>query len=131
MNPVRKPVKAVKRKVRDLLFYRQTVRRVTCTLRHETYEKLIKRSSGRKPAVFVRDAALAYLEQRYLVPADIERRLVTVTALIRNIAGNLNQIAAKTNTLQRVLLWDLKKARERVLELEDVIRRFVRYPEQG
>lgn len=131
MNPVQRPIKAVKRKVRDLLYYRQAVRRVTCTLRPEAYEKLVKRSAGSKPAVVVREAALAYLEQRYLVPADIERQLVTVTALIRNIAGNLNQIAARTNTLQRVLSWDLKKARERVLDLEEVIRRFVRYPERG
>ena len=131
MNSVQKPLKATKRKIRDLLYYRQAVRRVTCTLRHETYQRLIKRSAGRKAAVFVREAALAYLERRYLVPPDVEKRLVTITAMIRNIAGNINQIAAKTNTLQRALLGDLKEARKRVLELEDVIRQFVRYPEKG
>lgn len=86
------------------------------------------RLAGKPPTAFLREAALAYLERRYLVPARIEDRLQELVFLFRNIAGNLNQLAAKANALKRATVFDLLFARRLVLRLEEAVKDFLRRP---
>lgn len=92
------------------------------------------REAGLKPAVFVRQATLAYMEQRYLVPKDQAESLTTLIAVLRNIGNSLNQVARFAATLQKKRTWfgqkpfDWKEAEAKVRELEGRVEDFIRRP---
>jgi len=94
--------------------------RVTCNLYPEQYFRLTDAATRMhsKIAPFMRDAALAYIERRTLLPASLDQRLQTVTQEIRRVGTNLNQIAARANTYQRVTHDDLRTAGNLVVSLE-------------
>ena len=98
--------------------------RVNCRLSPEEQKKLgaRARSSGLKPATLLRLAAFAYLEQRFLLPPHLEDLLTRLLQESRRIGTNLNQLAAKANTLHRATGGDLRAARKLVGAFEDRLR---------
>lgn len=110
--------------------YSGKVRRVNCTLMPEQYAQLAlaAQCSGRAPAQYLRDAAFAYLEGRYLVPLDMEERLAELSVLLRGIGNNLNQIARRANAVGKTTVFDLLKARREMQRLESTLENFVRHP---
>lgn len=134
ISAVRARRQAIRRKLHVLLTapprHGRDRLRLNCTLPRTLYERIHRhaRRAGRPPTSFLREAALAYLERRYLVPANLEQRLLDLTAVLRNVAGNINQLAAKANTLKRVTVFDLLSARRLVLFLEKSVKSFVRQP---
>ena len=98
--------------------------RVTCNLYPDQHHRLSSAAHDlrRRLAPFLRDAALAYIEKRYLLPGGIEMQLETIQQEIRRIGTNINQIAARANSLQRITHGDLRKAGKLVELLENQMR---------
>lgn len=98
--------------------------RVNCRLSPEEQQKLaaFARKMRVKPSTLLRIAAFAYLEQRFLLPPQLEDLLLRLLQESRRIGTNLNQLAAKANSLQRATGGDLRSARKLVNALEDRVR---------
>lgn len=110
--------------------YRKESKYFTCKLSQEEFKKIIQHAdkTGFKPASFFKKSALAYLEQKFLVPQDTKIELQTLTFLIRNISNNLNQIAKHANQAQQLSFSHFFKAQQNVFELENLIKDFVKNP---
>lgn len=94
--------------------------RVTCNLHPHQYDILrgtAQRFSARL-APFLRDAAIAYCQQRMMLPEALQKRLTGMVQEIRRVGTNLNQIAARANSYQRVSHQDLRNAGKLVQLLE-------------
>ncbi len=94
--------------------------RVTCNLypvQYYTLERAAERAKTRL-APFVRDAALAYIDQKIVLPADFEKNLLSIHQEIQQLGASLSQIAQRANTLQRVTHGDLKHAGQLVQVLD-------------
>jgi len=106
------------------LWFSMREQRVNCRLSPEEQQKLgaFARDAGVKPSTLLRLTAFAYLEQRFLLPPHLEDLLLRLRQESRRIGTNLNQLAAKANTLQRTTGGDLRSARKLVHALEDRLR---------
>ena len=69
-------------------------------------------------APFIRESALAYLDKRSLLPPPLQKSLNGIVQEVRRVGTNLNQIAKRANTYQRVTHDDLRKAGKLVILLE-------------
>lgn len=120
----------VRRKVNACLYYRAAVKRINNTLTKAEYAIIKKRAERlhMKPTTCLKALALAYSEQRYLVPANVETKLEAVVALLRNVANNINQVARQANQMRRSDFQDYLVLKEEVLTLEDKIKRAIRNP---
>jgi hypothetical protein len=98
--------------------------RVACNLHTDQYHRLRAAADAHRAALapFLRDAAIAYLDQRFRVPEGLQDVLTANLQEVRRIGTNLNQIAAKANTQQRVTRGDLRQAKRAAALLEDRIR---------
>ena len=94
--------------------------RITCNLHPHQYYPLVRaaRLQNMPVAQFVRDAALAYIQRRVVLPPQLDERLANIRQEIRRVGTNLNQIAARTNTLQRITHSDLRHAGKLATQLE-------------
>lgn len=94
--------------------------RVTCNLYPDQFFQLSHAANQFHSRVspFLRDAALAYLDRKALLPASLESRLQGMVQEIRRVGTNLNQIAARANTYQRLTHDDLRKSAQLVVMLE-------------
>lgn len=116
--------------------YDQKRRRILLTLTpaQDREIKAAARAMSVKPAVFVRQATFAYMEQRYLVPRDQAESLTSLIAVLRNIGNSLNQVARFAATLQKKWTWfgkkpfDWKEAEGKVRELEQRVEEFIKHP---
>lgn len=116
--------------------YDQKRRRIMLTLTpaQEREIRRAAREAGLKPAAFVREAALAYMDQRFLVPQDQAQRLTSLIAVLRNIGNSLNQVARFAATVQKKRGWfgkkpfDWQEAEAKVREMERRVEEFVQNP---
>ncbi len=94
--------------------------RITCSLYPEQFFRLTDAAAKMhtRVAPFVREAALAYVDRRTLLPSTLEEGLKAVTREVRRVGTNLNQIAQRANTFQRVTHDDLRVAGALVVTLE-------------
>lgn len=53
---------------------------------------------GLRLGPYLREAALAYSEQRFLLPQNLSERLVDLERAVVKVGSNVNAIAAKTNS---------------------------------
>ncbi len=110
--------------------YRKTSRRIESTFPEDQYRRLLQaaKESGRRPSVFLREAAMAYLEKRYLVPEDVTTALHNLTLQLRSAGNNLNQMARYANTNKEASHALLRDARRCLQEMEDRIALFIKNP---
>ena len=94
--------------------------RVTCNLYPDQYFQLshTARQFNSRVAPFLRDAALAYIAKRSMIPAALDKHLRGIVQEVRRVGTNLNQIAVRANTYQRVTHDDLRQAGQLVISLE-------------
>lgn len=106
----------------------QGVRRVSATLAPDEYQRLMDsaRAQGERATTHLKRCALAYLDNRYLVPPDIETRLDALLAVMRGIGNNLNQLARHSNEMRYFL--DTEEVRLQIRRLDEEVRRFVSEP---
>jgi len=84
--------------------------------------------AGYSPTAFARMAVLAYLEQRFLVPANLENALWEASREVRKIGNLLNQIARHANRSQRLPFLDLVQTRSLVRQMQARLEEIVRFP---
>lgn len=94
--------------------------RITCNLYPDQYFQ-ISHSANKlqcRIAPFLRDAALAYLDRKALLPASLETRLQSMVQEIRRIGTSFHQIVDRSSTYQRLTHDDLRKGAQLVLMME-------------
>jgi hypothetical protein len=130
LDPPAKLRQRVRRKVNACLYYRAATKRINCTLTNAQYAAVKARADRlkMKPTVCFKALALAYSEQRYLVPNSVEAKLEAVIFLLRNVANNVNQVARRANQTRQASFQDYLVLKEIVLSLEDRIKRAARTP---
>lgn len=96
----------------------------------EEYEELSRCAirAGFKATAYFKKASFAYINNEYVVPVNIEKKLGEIIWLLRNIGNNLNQLSARANTLKKTTVFDLLKAKKNLHDLEVTIKNFVRNP---
>ena len=109
----RKKIQRYKRKVYMRKQYRPNKKFVHCGFDLPQYRTLegYAKQAGLSPTTFLREAYLAYIQRKNLLPKGALDQLPRLLALIRNIANNLNQIARHTNKVKNATVFNLVKAR--------------------
>ncbi len=130
ITPAAKLRKAIRRKIDRALYPERRKVAVNCSLTREENARLERRARrlGMRKTTCLKELALAYSEARYIVPANVEAKLEAVVALLRNVASNVNQLAARANRNRQTNYADYLKLKEIVLTLEDRIKNAVRHP---
>lgn len=111
---------------------RSGMRRVSVTLTPAEYARLGDSATkhGERVTSHLKTQALAALDRRYLVPADLAERLDSLLSVMRGIGNNLNQLARHSNEMRYFL--DTEDVRLKLRRLEDAVRDFVEKPaEEG
>lgn len=112
--------------------YKKQRKRVDCILTNDEYKQLSKqaRKHWLKVTSFLRESAFAYIDQKYLIPDDIQEKLEQNMFLLRNIANNINQIAKHTNTTHKLSILNAYKMKRLIHGLEDQIKKFITSPKK-
>lgn len=100
--------------------------RITCNLypvQYYTLERAAERAKMRL-APFVRDAALAYIDQKIVLPDGFQERIASIHQELRRSAAGLSQIAERAKTIQRITHDDLRYAGEFVRMLDHQMTMF-------
>lgn len=71
---------------------------------------------------YARDAALAYSDQRFLVPPRLDELLSRLIQETRRVGNNVNQIAARVNVTRTVRNDELDQAKFTISHLEQTTR---------
>lgn len=82
------------------------------------------KDAGYKPTPFCREAALAYLDRRIVLPKSFEKALATATLEIRKIGNSINQIAHHANIQRHASHRELDRANRLLEELQKTVERF-------
>lgn len=82
--------------------YAKAVRYVSIALPRAEYDRIARQaqSHGLKPAAYMRALILEGADQFTPVPPEIEAELKALRLLMRNIAGNVNQMAKYSNRIR-------------------------------
>lgn len=103
--------------------YRAKHRRVELNFTHREYKAFERVAKAEKLRVsqVVKNMAIAYEQQHYLIPAPLLEKLDTLHQQIRGIANNVNKMALQSHTLgvmvnDNELLGELKKLEDMVTE---------------
>lgn len=122
--------KGLRRKFRDRLNYKYRTKEVKCTLTIQEHTRVVQsaRSTGMKPATYLKRTAFAYMGREYVVPVNIEKAMLNLIYEISAIGNNLNQIARKANLFQKVTTFDLREAKRLTNELEKAVTTFITRP---
>lgn len=120
----------VRRRVNDTLYYRTHIETFSFTLSKITARRLrrVAAAKGMRLSPFIRASALAYLENRYLVPVQMERTLDGIHRAMLKIESDLAVIAKKARRGERPTTPDLSNAAQLVGYLWDGLNHFVRNP---
>lgn len=104
--------------------YAKRTRRVSVTLTESEYRELQARAKGEgvRPTTLIKNMALAYHQGQTINPEPIREELRELRFLIRNIAGNVNQMAHHSNTIGRMV--DENAFLDEIRKLEEVVQDF-------
>jgi hypothetical protein len=111
--------------------YRKAHKTLNVTLSQEQFETVIvprAAQAGLTVTEYLREAAFAYAEQRYLVPGGLEAALWAVSDQLAGLGNNLNQIARHTNLEHQATRQDLADARRCLERAEQLVESAVRSP---
>lgn len=130
VTPAAKLRKATRRKVNNALYPERRKVSLNCSLTRAEDAELQQRARRLKMSrtTCLKELAFAYSDGRYLVPPNVEAKLETVIALLRNVATNINQMAARANRNRQANYSDYLTLKKEVLTLEDRIKHAVRNP---
>ncbi len=99
-------------------------KRVNSSLTKSEYKELKKSAekAGMTATLFLKKACFAYMGNKYIVPSGTNRLLQEIIILLRKAGNNLNQIATKSNTFKKLSIFDAKKAKGVLNNLEEQIK---------
>ena len=101
--------------------YHERTHRVSVTLSNSEFLEFERRAKaeGVKVTTLVKNMALAYHQENVIFPEPIAHELQELRFLIRNIAGNVNQMAHYSNRIRHMV--DENRFLEHIKELEDAV----------
>lgn len=70
--------------------------------------------------------ALAHLDNEYLIPENMEKRMDELIAILRGVGNNLNQLARHSNEMKYFL--DTQEVRLQLKRMDESIREFITHP---
>lgn len=112
--------------------YYKNIHRLTITLHKNDFHILThharRHGKEKRLSAFLREAALSYTEQKYLVPENLDSLLREIVLKLRSMGNNLNQIALHANTFKKVTWLNLARLRDILSSVERLITEFVRNP---
>ena len=111
--------------------YRQANKSLNVTMPCERFTAILAPAAaevGLSPTEYLREAAFAYAERRYLVPRGLEDALWAVSDQLAALGNNLNQIARHANLRGRASHRDLADARRCLERAEQLVQAAVRTP---
>lgn len=111
--------------------YRQVNRSLNVTMPRERFTAILAPAAaeaGLTVTEYLREAAFAYAEQRYLVPSGLEAALWAVSDQLAALGNNLNQIARHANLEHQATRQDLADARRCLERAEQLVESAVRSP---
>ena len=106
--------------------YKSQAKRVNLTFskdEHHAFSRAAKKE-GMKVTPYIKQLALAGLQQQAHVPAELKNELNTLRFAIHNIANNVNQIAHYSNTVHSMTASDENNLLQYLKQLEDAVRRY-------
>lgn len=111
--------------------YRKANKSLNVTMAHERFARVIvpeAAKAGLSVTEYLREAAFAYAEQRYLVPQGLEAALWAVSDQLAGLGNNLNQIARHANLEHHASRQDVASARLCLERAEQLVEAAVRHP---
>lgn len=101
--------------------YQSRTHRVSVTLSESEYRELERRAKkeGVRVTTLLKNMAIAYHQGAVIMPESVTHELQELRFLIRNIAGNVNQMAHHSNTIQHMV--DENQFLEHIRKLEKVV----------
>lgn len=92
---------------------------------YKTFSKLAK-AEGISVSKLIKNMALAYQQESFLLPQSEIDKLNEFVYLIRNIANNINQMAHHSNSIKSVV--DSGRVFDHLKMIEDEVKNFVTKP---
>ena len=94
--------------------------RITCNLHPHQYYPIVQAAQKYKmpKALLLRDAALAYLQKKTVLPPGIDERLKSIQQEVENIDRFLKPIIAQADALKRLTPQDIRRAAKTVSHLD-------------
>ncbi len=116
--------KEYQRKYREK--YKTQAKRVNLTLSKEEYRDFVRaaKSEKKKTSTYIKELALAGLENQAYVPSELQDELKTLRFAIRNIANNVNQIAHYSNIVRSVSTENENNLLQHIKQLEEAIYQY-------
>lgn len=108
--------------------YPKRKKRLNLTFDHSDFKKVQTHAQemGITPTAFLQDSALAYIEKERIPTQEVEEKFRELIFLLRNMSGNLNQIARQANTVQKLSLKDFVQTKSLINHLEDTAEDFIK-----
>lgn len=111
--------------------YRKANKTLNVTMPQARFAEVIvpeAAKAGFSVTEYLREAAFAYAERRYLVPQGLEAALWAVSDQLAALGNNLNQIARHANLEHQATCQDLADARRCLERAEGLVEAAVRTP---
>lgn len=110
--------------------YYKKKKRINITISQKEYKefKKIAEKENLKVSSLVKQMAIAYKEEKYLIPYSIESKLSEFVRKIRGIANNVNQIAYNTNIFSGY--FNTEDFFKTLKSLEDQVTEFINNPSE-
>ncbi|MCW8923898.1 MAG: plasmid mobilization relaxosome protein MobC [Gammaproteobacteria bacterium] len=106
--------------------YKAQAKRVNLTLSKSEYRDFTRAANtdNTKITSFIKELALAGLENRAHIPDELQEELKTLRFAVHNIANNVNQIAHHSNMVKNMTLSDENNLLHYLKQLDEVIRSY-------
>jgi len=106
--------------------YKTRVKRINLTLTKQQYQAFTKASGNQKVTTYIKDLALAGLNQQANIPENLQEELKTLRFAILNIANNVNQIARHSNTVRSITSAEENNLLQHIKQLEDAVSEYTK-----
>ena len=112
--------------------YRKDKKYLNCVLSKEEFKKIKTNSKShwKTPTTYLRESAIAYSKQKFLIPENIKEQLERFIFILRSIANNINQIVKHINTKHSAWKAEIIEIKNTVHWLESLIKSFIENPEK-
>lgn len=108
--------------------YKTRAKRVNLTFDKDEYRAIVRaaKQENIKPTPYIKQLALAGLQQQPTFPQQVQDELKALQFAIRNIGNNINQIAHYRNTVHAMTHADENNLFQHLKQLEEVVQSYTK-----